>query len=328
MSNVTPLRIRDQQSLVQAAIDYALLGFCVFPITPGRKSPPLVKKWPEKATNDPTQVRQWWHLWPNANIGIVTGERSGFIVLQRLIAQNGELPMTGRQQTGSGEHYLFSYVPMKNSVNQIAQGIDIRGDGGYIVAAPSVHPNGSCYQWIVEPRSLASPPSWMKVSRNCAALSVNCDEKILEGRRNDTLFRQAYSLKKQGKSRPQILGEIGRINLKQCEPPLSDKELNLIVRRVAEFAATDKPLLFQWRDSIRAAPICPSSKLILHEIGFHMDVNGKPAFPSQQTIADNTGLSRKTVNRKLREVEKLGLVRRIRNDQGEGRFNYIYIIPK
>ncbi len=138
-------------TLVQAALARAAQGLPVFPCVPGGKEP-LTRRGHLDATTDPEQIRAWWTRWPTANIGIPTGERSGILALdvdldkggfESLEALTGEasLPDTYTVRTGGGgAHFYFSYPPgsnVRNSAGKLAPGLDIRGEGGYVIAPPS-----------------------------------------------------------------------------------------------------------------------------------------------------------------------------------------------
>ena len=115
------------------------------------------------ATRDKDQIRWWWTDWPNANIGVATGPASGCFVLDidaknggieslaQIEAVHGQLPRTLEVLTGSGggsRHLYFRYpigLQIGNSAGRIAPGIDVRGDGGYVVAPPSRHISGNRY---------------------------------------------------------------------------------------------------------------------------------------------------------------------------------------
>src|SRR5690606_17908582 len=113
----------------------------------------------KSATDDINQIRKWWDLWSDANIGIATGASSGFIAIdvdgadgkrtiEAWIKKYGKLPQTVTSKTGSGGHHIFFKQPgwfVQNSVRKLAPGIDVRGDGGYIVAPPSYHISGNKY---------------------------------------------------------------------------------------------------------------------------------------------------------------------------------------
>ena len=137
-------------------------GFAVLPVIPHTKQP-IIKNWPKLATSDEQQITEWWDAYPNANIGVATGLRSGIFVmdvdvdkgglasLEELMAHDEWAPtLTSKTGTG-GFHFLFRWDPANpvgNSVSRLAPGIDIRGEGGFIVAPPSIHPNGNRYEWI------------------------------------------------------------------------------------------------------------------------------------------------------------------------------------
>lgn len=164
------------------ALYYASLGFSIIPLcTPtgmgscaihgdGCKSAgktPLIK-W-EKYKSERASVvtlNEWWGKWPNANIGIVTGAVSNVVVVDVEHGGNcdGLIPTVMSKTGGGGWHYYYKYPGQKigNSV-RIKELIDIRGDGGYVVAPPSLHRSGQVYQWNVAPSegSYVSAPLWV-----------------------------------------------------------------------------------------------------------------------------------------------------------------------
>jgi putative DNA primase/helicase len=130
------------------------------------------------ATTRKTQIREWREKWPDANIGIATGGCSGIFVLdidgeigkaslRDLKVQHGPLPKTLTVKTGKGRHYYFrcegARVP--NRVGHPGDGIDVRGDGGYVVAAGSVHVSGSRYRFVdgrgLDDIEVARAPAWL-----------------------------------------------------------------------------------------------------------------------------------------------------------------------
>jgi len=133
--------------------------------SPGKH--PSTRNGVKDASIDPLEIRSWWQMWPNANIGIATGDVSGFFVLDvdpkhygeesltELEEKHGKLPDTVEAITGSrGRHILFVYpnnMHISNKVD-IYPGLDIRGDRGYIVVAPSVHISGRMYEWELSSR--------------------------------------------------------------------------------------------------------------------------------------------------------------------------------
>ena len=136
----------------QAALAYASRGVPVFPCKPGGKAP-LTHHGHLDATVDPEQIRKWWTRWPSANIGIPTGERSGLLVLDidpdkggdaslaTLVSEHGPLPTTTTVKTGSGGRHIYLRYPtgsgISNSAGKLGPGLDVRGEGGYVIAPPS-----------------------------------------------------------------------------------------------------------------------------------------------------------------------------------------------
>jgi hypothetical protein len=181
-----------------AALSYAARGWPVFPlhnVEVGSEGPrcscgkadcdrpgkhPRTKHGLKDATTDADQIRRWWKNWPQANIAIATGKESnlfmvgpdgeaGVKALTELEAKNGALPRTPLARSGSippGAHHLFAWPAdgdITNRRNHRGLPIDVRGDGGYFVAAPSDHVSGGAYAWIVPPDDapLAPAPAWV-----------------------------------------------------------------------------------------------------------------------------------------------------------------------
>ncbi len=137
-------------NMLKYALKYANLGWSVIPLKQDKT--PLFS-WKEYQTKkaDKKTIKQWWKNNPDANIGIVTGAISGIVVVDIEKGGNFEgYPETVTSFTGGGgRHLLFKHPgqTIPNSSRAIAELTDIRGDGGYIMAPPSIHPNSSKYQW-------------------------------------------------------------------------------------------------------------------------------------------------------------------------------------
>lgn len=163
----------------QAALDYLARGWSVIPMFEKAKQPAMAWKVYQRKCASDTTLREWFDDSRNYNVGIVTGVLSGLVVLdvdprhggnkslRELEREHGPLPKTMSSVTGGGgRHYYFSHPggEVRNRTN-IAPGIDLRGDGGCIVAPPSVHPSGKPYRWV-KGRSpgqltLALLPDWL-----------------------------------------------------------------------------------------------------------------------------------------------------------------------
>ena len=156
------------------ALDYAERGWRVVPILAGSKRPALTR-WTEQATTDPDTITEWWKGHDDYGVGLATGPDSGFWVLDvddvdalhDLEERHGKLPETRTSITGSGGyHFLFRWpagADIRNDAGRrLGQGLDVRGIGGQIVAPPTIHPNGTPYQWdIGQPRDTVDAPDWL-----------------------------------------------------------------------------------------------------------------------------------------------------------------------
>jgi putative DNA primase/helicase len=166
----------EARPLLDTALAYAAHGWHVFPCQPQGKQPATAHGLHD-ATTDADQITTWWTRTPDANIAIATGTTSGLYVididgaqgeatLEQLEATHGALPDTVQAITGGdGWHYLFTHPggDLRNTAGKLGAGIDTRGDGGYIIAPPSVHPDGPLYEWAAAPDDveLAELPAWI-----------------------------------------------------------------------------------------------------------------------------------------------------------------------
>ncbi len=144
--------MKNQYTLYQAK-EYVRRGFSVIPLKPRSKIPAIA--WRELQERLPTEreLASWFGNGSQNNIAIVTGPVSGLIVLDADSIETVEwceanLPRTPTVRTARGRHYYFRYRPgLRNSVNVNGLKLDMRADGGYVVAPPSVHESGVEYQW-------------------------------------------------------------------------------------------------------------------------------------------------------------------------------------
>ncbi len=140
--------------MLNFALKYARMGLNVIPLIPKGKEPLI--PWKEFQTRKATEeeIRKWFTSWPLANIGIVTGLISGVGIIdidgEEGLRQAALLKLSSSltSLTGNGKHLWFHFAQgLANSVSQIAPHVDIRGEGGYVVAPPSIHLNGVRYRW-------------------------------------------------------------------------------------------------------------------------------------------------------------------------------------
>jgi len=151
------------ETMLEHALAYLKLGWSVMPLESEEKK--ALVKWTKYQKEYPTQdnLRLWWKRWPTANIGIITGKISNLIVVdlesitarETYLAYFGEFHRTISQSTGkeNGVHLFFKHPRDREYQNcgKIWADTDIRADGGYVVAAPSIHPNGRTYKWQIDP---------------------------------------------------------------------------------------------------------------------------------------------------------------------------------
>jgi putative DNA primase/helicase len=262
-------------SKLQHALHYASLGIPVLPLhfmtaegtcSCGEAKPCKKGKHPfgrlvphglTDATTVEATIRQWFDGKPY-NIGICTGTESRIFVLDRDDRDGGDrsldeleekysgLPVTLTQRTGNGFHYVFnlpSDVIVKNSAKKLAPGLDIRGIGGYIVAAPSVHENGNIYTWIdctlptrsqivdapqwlldlIAQAATVQPPAPVKNHFAAAGSVFSWPDKITDGEgREDFIIRAAGHLRGTGAAQATIERTLLDYNQLHIVPPLDD----------------------------------------------------------------------------------------------------------
>jgi len=157
-----------------AALSYAKMGWPVGPLVPGGKDPfgNLVRQGVGQFTTDPDVLRYWWGRQPRANVGIacavflvvdVDPRNGGEPELAMRLARYGAFPRTPTARSGSGGIHVLFNRPSVALAGKLCKGVDlVHGNRRYIVAAPSVHPNGKRYQWMLPYTTpLADAPNWV-----------------------------------------------------------------------------------------------------------------------------------------------------------------------
>lgn len=252
---------------VAAALFYAGKGWKVFPCKAKDKIPAC--RWRDEGTTDPVKIRKWFSVSPQPNIGIICGKESGIVVLDvdqthggddsftALIANHDILPDTPESLTGGGgRHLIFAHpgVEVRNSASKVSLGIDIRGDGGYIVAPPSIHPSGKPYLWEMSSKPsqvpLAQMPDWLlrlaikdqpkdqpPVIESAGAVLG----KICAGSRNMTLASLAGTMRRRGMDSESIYAALQVENEKHCEPPLPEDDVIKIAKSYERYEPTAPP---------------------------------------------------------------------------------------
>lgn len=239
-------------TVASAAADYAARGFPVLPLKPGSKVPATLHG-KNDASTDVGQVLRWFPPDTEHNVGIVTGEQSGTIVVdidprndgdtsfERLERTYGKLPETMRAKTGGGGLHLYFSVPAdivgisdRPNVGNF-HGVDLKA-GGYVVAAPSVHESGNPYVWDGD-APMAPAPDWLiDLARGGKRIKPAVHNGVItEGGRNDTLFRMASGLRARGLSPEAIRAAVAAENQASCVPPLDADEVERIASSILRY---------------------------------------------------------------------------------------------
>lgn len=233
---------------------YLERGLAPIPLRYASKTTSLItlKPYLDRAMDLDEIEQQYWY-----GVGIVTGSVSGIVVLDvdgqagaETLGDKGH-PLTPMAETGGGVHLYFKH-PGGHRPNAIRflPGIDLKGDGGYVVAPPSVHPSGVQYQWVdgLTPWDVdfAPLPDWVLNELYVRGKSRDADkadqlaEPITSGGRNETLTQVAGALRARGLPRDVIYTVLASVNEEWCEPALPDGELARIAKNIGAYPAGKK----------------------------------------------------------------------------------------
>lgn len=207
------------------------------------------------ATTDPALIAHWFPPDTDRNVAILTGERSGLVVVDvdtrndgeagfaRLERTYGTLPETKRAKTGGGGFHLYFLLPpgaeeLRDHTHVAGfQGVDLKADG-YVVAPPSLHPSGDAYVWEND-APIAPAPDWLidlaRGRKRVKSAAPPSSGSIAEGGRNDTLFRLASGLRARGLSSAAIRAAVTAENEARCVPPLDADEVERIVNSAMRY---------------------------------------------------------------------------------------------
>src|SRR5664280_1784204 len=244
------------------------------------------------ATTDLDLIREWWAKWPKANVAIVTGAQSGVVVidvdpdrggleaLDALVAEAGPIPDSAFVHTGGDGVHYFLRVPDRpvKSRNNFRSGIDIRGDGGYVVVPPSLHRSGSLYEWVspmIRPPPvpgplldlLAPPPSSEERPTSTCQDSESTSSVlggVPQGQRDEKLFKYACRLRGMNLT----FDEAKRLVLEaaaNCTPPFPGADA---VKKLDQ--------AFRYPPNASAAPASPDARA----------ANAEPSAPDEAFTAE------------------------------------------
>jgi hypothetical protein len=236
----------------EMALRYAARGWPVFPCRAGDKKP-LTAHGFKDATTDPEQINAWWSENPQANIGIACG--AARLVTVDVDVKNGALGLESWQalchELGSeigdtavartpsdGRHYVYraNGHELRSSAGKLASGLDVRAQGGYIVAPGSETPEG-VYEWLTdcEPAELPAALAERPAEADASPAEPRTDAEIPVGRRNTTLMSLGGNMRRCGFGEPAIVVALLEEN-KRCAPPLLEREVLGIAASVTRYA--------------------------------------------------------------------------------------------
>jgi hypothetical protein len=249
----------DSNPRLKAALSYRARGWSVVPAAERGKRP-IVRWQPfQDSPPDEADLRKWFARWPDANLAVVTGAVSGLVVLDvdrghggddslaALEERHGGLPATVEATTGSGGRHIYFAHPGHEVRNRtgLADGLDLRGDGGVIVVPPSIHPSGKPYRWRAGHAPgeipLAPLPVWLlqprfggdeRLGHPLSYWRSLVREGVAEGQRNMTIASFTGHLLWQGVDPDVIMELMLAWNRVRCRPPLADEEVIRTVRSI------------------------------------------------------------------------------------------------
>jgi len=188
---------------LRAAFEYLERGWTPLPLQPRSKVALIPWRRLQRHRPEAADLERWWSLWPEANVGVVTGARARLAVVDLdgpqapSLAEELGLPDAPTVQTGEGLHVYCSIAAPTPSAVGLRPGVDLRADGAYVVAPPSIHPSGAVYAWLNSPnRDLPPLPAWAlrqdtREAERKERWVVAALRGVEQGRRNATCARLA-----------------------------------------------------------------------------------------------------------------------------------------
>ena len=232
--------------LKECALNYVNQGFSIFPLRSKSKVPAISGGFLASTTNTDI-IDAWWSERPKSNIAIATGDRSGGIVvididvdeikgidgresIREWEKKYSKLPATATAITGRGGIHLYykSSLQLPSKIN-LLDGVDIRANGGYVVAPGSIHENGREYIWDLDIEDYGIQPlpqSFIDlILKSSKSEHFEVQEEIKQGSRTNYLFKMVASMMAKGFDDDSIRLCIETENHKKCKPPLTSREL-------------------------------------------------------------------------------------------------------
>jgi putative DNA primase/helicase len=242
------------KKILNSLFYYRRKGFSVIPIKTKGKTPIIEWKQFQEERATRKQIESWWRDYPNANIGIVTGAISDIVVIdcdsktaaKAFEKTYPEAKSTLQVVTGRGKHFYFRWADgIRNNVaSRLGEGIDVRGEGGFVVAPPSIHETGKKYQWLNKKKICPLPGELKAIlmnSRNKETVTAPGGALLIkEGRRNEILFSLACAMRSRGTGLEAIQAALHAENQVKCDTPLSESEVSTIAESAMRYSESPK----------------------------------------------------------------------------------------
>lgn len=254
-------RANQRIKIIAQANKYLKFGWNVIPCWPRTKNP-SIKEWKPYRNRFATEeeINDWFSN-GERNIAILTGKISNIFAFDTDTKKYPEaeeslkgksMPDTLKNHTHNGVQHIFRYPTDLEISNIVALGnvlgLDIRGDGGLIMVYPSVHPSGTQYKWQKpsEGDLIKEAPEWLLDAITFYKMNRKEDhdkydykralsDEIPDGMRNNTLTSLAGKLKTSGFSVQEALMMLQSVSQLRCKPPLSEKEVESIIKSVYSY---------------------------------------------------------------------------------------------
>jgi len=249
---------------LRTVLRLAKRGLRLIPVKAGEKFPPLLKAWQKHASCELDQVLSWYEKHERCNWGGTTGSTPGCFIVDAdgeagriTVAEWTNLhsdewfKTTLAVETGNGSQYYAAWpseVQIHNSAKKIAPGIDIRGENGYGILPPSIHPSGKPYQFLngVDAPILPAPPWLLEKlgttkpageSQHANPSGFEIPDRLPEGSRDSVVHKMAAGLRRRGYPPDVIRAAITTFNLNHCVPPMAEAQVEKIYQSVIKYKA-------------------------------------------------------------------------------------------
>ncbi len=291
--------------MIDSALEYLDMGFSIIPVNRSNKRP-YISSWKEFQKRPPTpeEIEKWWKTWPDANVAIVCGKVSNIFIVDAdgpkgIAWMNEHLPKTGVYSlTGKGVHAVYRIPPdttIKNAV-RLADEVDIRGEGGYFVAPPSIHESGHQYKWqflmdgwddLAEYKPKQNGHKEGNLNLDLSAVSQKLDldkleEGVPQGERDNYIFKEACRLRGLGLTETEAWIVI-KTFASRCRPPFPEKDAFIKLQQAWKYEPNLPDIEVEPEDASFTMAAVPFEILnpggILQEIVDYVEINSTVSVP-------------------------------------------------